>query len=152
MQLFEVSSATVELAALALNVEPARIAKTLAFHDGDGCLLVVAAGDARIDNVKFKACFNMKARMLSSEQALEMTGHAVGGVCPFALPKGVRVFLDVSLQRFEQVFPAVGSSNSAICLTCDELFSIPRQKLGSMSAKTGNDGEKEQFPVVTSAC
>ena len=120
---FDVSSATVELAAAAVGVEAARIAKTLSFQDGEaGCLLVVAAGDARIDNTKFKGYFHQKARMLSAEQALELTGHAVGGVCPFALPEGVRVFLDVSLQRFETVFPAVGSANSAIELTCDELF------------------------------
>ena len=122
VQEFTVSSATVELAAAALGVEPARIAKTLSFQDGDSCLLIVAAGDAKIDNQKFKAVFGMKAKMLSPDDALRLTGHAVGGVCPFALPEGVRVCPDVSLRRFETVFPACGSSNSAIELTCDDLY------------------------------
>ena len=121
VQEFSVSSATVELAAQALSTEPARIAKTLSFQDGEGCLLVVTAGDTKIDNQKFKAYFGFKAKMLAPDQALAMTGHAVGGVCPFALPEGVRVVLDRSLQRFSTVFPACGSSNSAIELTCEEL-------------------------------
>ena len=121
IQEFPVSSATVELAAKALSVEPARIAKTLSFADGDGCLLVVTAGDQKIDNSKFKAAFGMKASMLSPDRVLELTGHAVGGVCPFALPEGVRVTLDVSLRRFSLVYPACGSANSAIGLTCEEL-------------------------------
>ena len=122
---FEVSSATVELAAQAVGVEGARIAKTLSFSDnGDGCLLIVAAGDARIDNKKFKATFAFKARMLSHEDALAHTGHAVGGVCPFALPEGVKVYCDESLRRFEHVYPACGSSNSAIKLTPDELSEL----------------------------
>ncbi len=124
IQEFAVSSATVELAAQALNVPPARIAKTLSFQADEGCLLLVAAGDARIDNGKFKAAFSRKAKMLSPEDALAMTGYAVGGVCPFALPENVPVYLDVSLQRFATVFPACGSSNSAIELTCDELASL----------------------------
>ena len=115
------SSATVELAAQALGVAPARIAKTLSFQDGDGCLLLVAAGDAKVDNQKFKAAFGFKAKMLAPEDALRLTGHAVGGVCPFALPQGVRVFLDESLRRFNTVYPACGNSQSAIGLTCDEL-------------------------------
>ena len=118
---FDVSSATVELAAQALGVEGARIAKTISLHDGEGCMLIVTAGDTKIDNAKFKARFSMKAKMLSPDEALAMTGHAVGGVCPFALPAGVKVYLDVSMRRFETVFPAVGSANSAIELTCDEL-------------------------------
>lgn len=121
IQEFPVSSATVELAAQALSTEPARIAKTLSFQDGEGCLLVVTAGDTKIDNQKFKACFGFKAKMLTPDQALAMTGHAVGGVCPFALPAGVRVVLDQSMRRFPTVFPACGSSNSAIELTCEEL-------------------------------
>ncbi len=121
VQEFPVSSATVELAAQALSTEPARIAKTLSFQDGEGCLLVVTAGDTKIDNQKFKAYFGFKAKMLTPEQALAMTGHAVGGVCPFALPEGVRVVLDESMRRFSTVFPACGSSNSAIELTCEEL-------------------------------
>ena len=118
---FPVSSATVELAAQAVGVIPARIAKTLSFLVEDRCVLIVAAGDAKIDNPKYKAQFHTKAKMLTAEQAQEMTGHAVGGVCPFANPDGVTTYLDVSLRRFDTVFPAAGSSNSAIELTCQEL-------------------------------
>lgn len=118
---FDVSSATVELAAKALNCEGKQIAKTLSFHVGDKTVLIVAAGDARIDNQKYKAQFGAKARMLSCEEAEPLTGHAVGGVCPFAVNGGVEVYLDESLRRFETVFPACGSSNSAIELTIDEL-------------------------------
>ena len=118
---FPVSSATVALAAQALGVLPARIAKTLSFQSDDGCILVVAAGDARIDNAKFKAAFGMKARMLPAQEVLRLTGHAVGGVCPFALNPGVQVYLDQSLCRFDTVFPACGSANSAIELTIPEL-------------------------------
>ena len=120
------SSATVELAAAALGVEGARIAKTISLAKGEGCMLVVTAGDTKIDNAKFKSRFGFKARMLTHEQALEMTGHAVGGVCPFALPEGVEVYLDESLRRFTTVFPACGSANSANELTCDELASASR--------------------------
>ena len=124
---FDVSSATVELAALALNTEPQRIAKTLSFSTPDGgCLLIVCAGDVKIDNRKFKDRFAFKAKMLSPDEALDLTGHAVGGVCPFALPEGVMVYLDESLRRFETVFPAAGSSNSAIELTPDELFTFSK--------------------------
>ena len=118
---FDVSSATVELAAQAVGVIPARIAKTLSFLVEDQCVLVVAAGDAKVDNGKYKAYFHTKAKMLSPQQVSDLTGHAVGGVCPFANPEGVRTYLDVSLQRFDTVFPAAGSSNSAIQLTCEEL-------------------------------
>ncbi len=118
---FEVSSATVELAALAVGVEPARIAKTLSFKVDEKCVLIVTAGDAKIDNPKYKAQFHTKAKMLTADEAVELIGHAVGGVCPFAVNEGVEVYLDVSLRRFETVFPACGSSNSAIELTCDEL-------------------------------
>ena len=118
---FDVSSATVELAALALGCEGKRIAKTLSFMGPAGPLLVVAAGDARIDNARFKAQFGLKAKMLTPEQAVELVGHAVGGVCPFAVNEGVEVWLDESLKRFETVFPACGSSNSAIELTIPEL-------------------------------
>ena len=118
---FPVSSATVELAAQAVGVIPARIAKTLSFLVEDRCVLIVAAGDAKIDNPKYKAQFHTKAKMLTPQQAQEMTGHAVGGVCPFANPEGVQTYLDVSLRRFDTVFPAAGSSNSAVELTCDEL-------------------------------
>ena len=119
---FPVSSATVALAAEALNVIPARITKTLALKSGDSCIVIAVAGDGKIDNHKFKSEFGFKAKMLSPEETLEMTGHAIGGVCPFALPEGVKTYCDVSLKRFDTVFPACGSSNSAIELTCDELY------------------------------
>ena len=121
VQEFTVSSATVELAAAALGVEGARIAKTLSFKNGDGCMLILAAGDARIDNHKFKERFHFKAKMLSAEEVLEMVGHPVGGVCPFGIKPGIPVYLDESLKRFVTVFPAVGSGNSAIELTMEEL-------------------------------
>ena len=118
---FDVSSATVELAAQALGCEPRRIAKTLSFHVGGRAVLVVAAGDARVDNQKFKAQFGAKAKMLRPGEAEELIGHAVGGVCPFAIEDGVATYLDESLRRFDTVFPACGSSNSAIELTIAEL-------------------------------
>ena len=118
---FDVSSATVELAAAALRCEPQRIAKTLSFlADGHG-VLVVAAGDARIDNHKYKAQFGTKAKMLSPQEVEDLVGHGVGGVCPCGVKEGVEVYVDVSLKRFETVFPACGSSNSAIELTIPEL-------------------------------
>lgn len=116
-----VSSATVPLAAQALGVPPCRIAKTLSFMVDDSPVLVVTAGDARIENGKYKARFGKKAKMLFAEEASTLVGHAVGGVCPFAVRPGVRIFLDVSLRRFETVFPACGSSNSAIELTIPQL-------------------------------
>lgn len=118
---FDVSSATVELAARALGCAPCRIAKTLSFLVNDAPILIVAAGDAKIDNPKYKAQFSAKAKMLTPEQAVELVGHAVGGVCPFAVKPGVKIYLDESLKRFETVFPACGSSNSAIELTLEEL-------------------------------
>ena len=118
---FDTSSATVELAAEAAGVIPARIAKSLSFMLPDGPILVVAAGDARIDNPRFKARFHAKAKMLTREEVAELVGHGVGGVCPFALNEGVRTYLDASLRRFETVFPACGSANSAIELTPAEL-------------------------------
>jgi prolyl-tRNA editing enzyme YbaK/EbsC (Cys-tRNA(Pro) deacylase) len=118
---FEVSSATVELAAQALNCEPCRIAKSLSFLVDGAAVLVVAAGDARVDNAKFKAKFHTKAKMLSLDDTEALIGHAVGGVCPFAVNDGVKVYLDESLKRFTTVFPACGSSNSAIELTLPEL-------------------------------
>ena len=118
---FDVSSATVELAAQALGVEAKRIAKTLSFLTPDGCILIVAAGDAKVDNKKYKALFGTKAKMLAHDDVPEYIGHAVGGVCPFAVKPGVKVYLDESLRRFETVFPACGSSNSAIELTIAEL-------------------------------
>lgn len=121
IQEFEVSSATVELAAMALHCEPQRIAKTLSFMVDDHAILIVAAGDTKIDNPKYKARFSTKAKMLSPEEAETLVGHAVGGVCPFAVNEGVKVYLDVSLKRFDTVFPACGSSNSAIELTISQL-------------------------------
>lgn len=118
---FDVSSATVELAAAALQCEPQRIAKTLSFMLEGKAILIVAAGDAKIDNGKYKARFLKKAKMLSPEEAETMVGHAVGGVCPFAVNEGVAVYLDESLKRFETVFPACGSASSAIELTIPEL-------------------------------
>jgi prolyl-tRNA editing enzyme YbaK/EbsC (Cys-tRNA(Pro) deacylase) len=121
-----VSSATVELAAQALGVEGARIAKTLSFRSGESCILVVTAGDARIDNHKFKEKFHMKASMPSADEVLEKVGHPVGGVCPFGINEGVKVYIDESVKRFATVFPAVGSGNSAVELTPDELFRFSR--------------------------
>ena len=121
VQEFDVSSATVELAAQALGCEPCRIAKALSFLVNGQPILIVAAGDAKIDNQKYKARFASKAKMLSPEEAETLIGHAVGGVCPFAVNEGVTVYLDESLKRFETVFPACGSSRSAIELTLGEL-------------------------------
>ena len=118
---FKTSSATVELAAKALDVEPARIAKTISLKNGEGALLVVAAGDTKIDNGKVKREFGFKAKMLSPDEVFAYTGHEIGGVCPFGLPENIPVYLDLSLKRFETVYPACGSSNSAIRLTCEEL-------------------------------
>lgn len=120
----ELSSATVELAAEAVGVIPARIAKTLSFKnkEGDNAILIVTAGDAKIDNKKFKLEFGHKAKMLTPEEVLEFIGHGIGGVCPFAIRNNeVKVYLDVSMKRFETIFPAAGSSNSSIELTCDEI-------------------------------
>lgn len=122
----DVSSATVELAAQALGVEGARIAKTLSFKTESGCMLILAAGDARIDNHKFKAKFHFKAKMPSADEVLELVGHPVGGVCPFGINEGIPVYLDESLKRFVTVFPAVGSGNSAIELTLDELYTYSK--------------------------
>ncbi len=121
IQEFDVSSATVALAAEALHCEPSRIAKTLSFMAADGPILIVAAGDAKVDNPKYKALFGCKARMLTPEEAVSLIGHAVGGVCPFAVNEGVKIFLDESLRRFDVVYPACGSSNSGIGLTPAEL-------------------------------
>ncbi len=115
------SSATVELAARALNCEPARIAKTLSFHLEDCPILILTAGDVKIDNKKYKEKFGTKARMLSFNEAETLIGHSVGGVCPFGIKEGVKVYLDNSLKRFQTVFPAAGSSNSAIEMNLDEL-------------------------------
>ena len=117
----EMSSATVELAAAALNCEPCRIAKTLSFSVNDNPILIVAAGDAKIDNKKYKDHFGVKAKMLAPDDVVAKIGHAIGGVCPFAVYEGVDIYLDESLKRFDTVFPACGSSNSAIELTIPQL-------------------------------
>ena len=123
---FEVSTATVELAAQAAGVEPARIAKSLSFKLDERTVLVVAAGDVKVDNSKYKATFGGKAKMLTAEEVIERIGHAVGGVCPFALNEGVEVYLDASMRRFESMLPAAGSSNSCIELTLAELEQCAR--------------------------
>ncbi|MDR1975953.1 MAG: YbaK/EbsC family protein [Campylobacteraceae bacterium] len=117
----KLSSATVELAARALNCEEKRIAKTLAFKAGDKNILIVTAGDAKIDNAKYKGYFKLKAKMLSPQEVLENIGHEIGGVCPFGVNDGVTVYLDDSLKRFDTVFPACGSNNSAIELSIEKL-------------------------------
>lgn len=126
IQEFDVSSATVTLAAEAVGVPPQQIAKTLSLKAQDGCLLLVAAGDAKIDNAKFKAQFCVKAKMLAPQEVLDLTGHPVGGVCPFALKASAPVYLDVSMRRFDFVFPAAGSASSAVRLTPEELFACAR--------------------------
>ncbi|MGG5254079.1 YbaK/EbsC family protein [Neobacillus sp. SM06] len=126
---FETSSATVGEAAETIGVIPARIAKTLSFSGTEGqAILVVAAGDTKIDNKKFRHFFGFKARMLASDEVLLQTGHQIGGVCPFGLARELDVYLDISLKRFETVFPACGSSNSAIELTISELFQFSQAK------------------------
>ena len=122
IQLFDVSSATVELAAQAVGVEGARIAKTLSFRVDNNYILILAAGDARIDNKKYKAAFHKKAAMPSADEVLEHVGHPVGGVCPFGIKDGVTVYLDESLKRFDIVYPAAGTGNSAVKLSIDELY------------------------------
>lgn len=124
---FDTSSATVALAAQALGTQEGQIAKTISLHLNDGCVLVVAAGNAKIDNKKFRSCFGCKAKMLSPDEALAFTGHAVGGICPFAIERDdVKIVLDESLRQFDAIYPACGSSNSAIYLTLDELEEISR--------------------------
>jgi len=118
---FEISSATVELAAQAVGVIPARIAKSLSFKVDGKAILIIAAGDAKVDNAKFKAHFHTKAKMLTPDEVTDLIGHAIGGVCPFAVKEGVEVYLVESMRRFETVFPAAGSGTSAIQLTCDQL-------------------------------
>ncbi len=127
---FPVSSATVELAAQAVGVEPARIAKTLSFYtkEKDAAILIVTAGDMKIDNSKFKHFFGMKAKMLTKEDVEPLTGHAIGGVCPFGNPEHTSVYLDISLKRFDTVLPAAGGANTAAEMTCDELEKYSRSK------------------------
>lgn len=121
---FEISSATVELAAIAVGTEPARIAKSLTFKVDDAPVMVVCAGDAKVANGKFKAFFHTKAKMLTSDEVSELIGHEVGGVCPFGIKEGVKVYLDESLKRFDIIYPACGSDNSAVVLTIPELEAI----------------------------
>lgn len=136
IQEFEVSSATVALAAKALHCEESRIAKTLSFHIGEKVVLIVTAGDVKIDNAKYKAQFGTKAKMLSYDEAETLIGHAIGGVCPFAVNNGVETYLDVSLKRFDTVFPACGSSNSAIELSLNELEKYSECKMWIDVCKT----------------
>lgn len=138
---FPESSATVELAAQALGCEPAHIAKTISFYGETGVILIVAAGDAKIDNKRFKERFGLKAKMLTPDDAEKLIGHAVGGVCPFAVNEGVRVFLDESLKRFETVYPACGSSNSAIKLTIPELEKYAKPEDWADVCKGWRNGE-----------
>lgn len=120
---FEVSSATVALAAIALGTEEARIAKTMSFKKDEGCILVITAGDVKIDNAKYRHTFGLKAKMLTPDEVMDFVGHAIGGVCPFAVNEGViGIYIDESVKRFDTIFPACGSSNSAIELTPEELF------------------------------
>ena len=122
IQEFDESSAPVDLAAHAVGVIPAQIAKTLSFKVDDACVLIVAAGDAKIDNHKYKQYFHTKAKMLTPEEVIDFTGHAIGGVCPFAVDRSrVKVYLDVSMKRFDIMYPAAGSSSSAVKLTIPEL-------------------------------
>lgn len=136
IQEFEVSSATVALAAKALHCEESHIAKTLSFHIGEKVVLIVTAGDVKIDNAKYKAQFGTKAKMLSYNEAETLIGHAIGGVCPFAVNNGVETYLDVSLKRFDTVFPACGSSNSAIELSLNELEKYSECKMWIDVCKT----------------
>ena len=123
---FDSSSATVELAAQAVGCEPAHIAKTLSFLAGNEGMLIVAAGDAKVDNHKYKETFHTKAKMMTPDQAVELVGHAVGGVCPFGIKPGIKVYLDESLRRFDIVYPACGSANSAVRLSIPELESASK--------------------------
>jgi prolyl-tRNA editing enzyme YbaK/EbsC (Cys-tRNA(Pro) deacylase) len=148
---FTTSSATVELAAKAIGVIPARIAKTLSFRGKeDKAILVVTAGDAKIDNKKFRQTFGFKARFLSPEEVLEQTGHAIGGVCPFGLKNPLDVYLDISMKRFETVFPACGSSNSAIELTCEEIFQYSSAKEWVDVCKGWEDNAEQEEDSVYS--
>lgn len=141
---FPVSSATVELAAEALGTEPCRIAKTLSFDVDGRTVLIVMAGDAKIDNASYRHFFRTKARMLKSEEVEERVGHAVGGVCPFAVNEGIDVYLDKSLERFETVFPACGSSSSAIEVNNNELFSLSKAIDWIAVTKLPEDNNKDQ--------
>lgn len=147
---FASSSATVQEAADTIGVQPAQIAKTLSFRGKeDKAILVVTAGDAKIDNKKFRKTFEFKARMLSADEVVEQTGHPVGGVCPFGLANDLDVYLDISLKRFEEVYPACGSTNSAIKLTCDELeeYSYAKQWVDVCKGWEGAE-EKEKADKV----
>ena len=141
---FDVSSATVELAAQAVGVEGKRIAKTLSFRIGEDAILILAAGDAKIDNKKYKTTFSAKAKMLTPDEVIELIGHAIGGVCPFGIRDGVKTYLDESLKRFDTVFPAVGSSNSAIELTTDELEKYAQNFVGWVDVCKGWQEEEAE--------
>lgn len=124
IRVFDVSSATVELAARALNTQEARIAKSMSFSVNGEPVIIVTAGDMKIDNAKFKSVFHTKAKMLTPDELVKKVGHAMGGVCPFAVNEGCRIYLDESLKRFDIVYPAAGSANSAVELTVEELEAL----------------------------
>lgn len=146
---FDSSSATVQEAADTIGVEPARIAKTLSFRgEEEQAILVVAAGDAKVDNKKFRKTFGFKARMLSPDKVLEQTGHAIGGVCPFGLKNDLEVYLDISMKRFDTLYPACGSTNSAIELTNDEIFTYSHAKNWVDVCKGWEEEEKGMEKVV----
>ncbi|RHW42022.1 YbaK/EbsC family protein [Neobacillus notoginsengisoli] len=146
---FDTSSATVELAAEAIGVIPARIAKTLSFRgEGDNAILIVAAGDAKVDNKKFRHTFGFKARMLSPDEVFEQTGHEIGGVCPFGLKNDLAVYLDESMKRFTSLFPACGSTNSAIEVTLDELATYSSAKGWVDVCKNWQESINEEVPAV----
>lgn len=128
VMVFETSSATVELAAAAVGTQPERIAKSLTFMVEEMPVMVLCAGDVKVDNSKYKAQFHTKAKMLSREEVDTLIGHSVGGVCPFGINDGVRVFMDVSLKRFDTVYPACGSSNSAVRLELEELENLSKSE------------------------
>lgn len=149
---FATLSATVEQAADTIGVIPARIAKTLSFRgEADVPILIVAAGDAKIDNKKFRHKFGFKARMLTPEEVLEQTGHEIGGVCPFGLKQDLAVYLDVSMQRFATLYPACGSTNSAIELTCDELYLYSSAKEWVDVCKGWKEEESEETATMSDA-
>ena len=141
---FPVSSATVELAARAVGVEPGRIAKSMSFRLGEDAIVIVMAGDARVDNARYKARFHAKVKMLRFDEAHTLIGHDPGGVCSFALPDNVKTYLDISLKRFDTVFPAAGSSNSAIELTCDELEKYSSNFMGWIDVTKGWRPEEKE--------
>ncbi len=147
---FSVSSATVELASKALGAEPARIAKSISFHDRNGgCLIIVTAGDTKIDNAKFKAEFGYKAKMLEQGAVEAQTGYPVGGVCPFDNPPRAKTYCDISLRRFDRIFPAGGSADSCVRLSCEELFAVSKSEKWVDVCKNWEDSKSHENAVQT---